>query len=81
VDVSKEDGMRDRLMTIGTAKRIRVRIPFVGSRSAWDCRPFGFGRIIAPVVDGVIEIAPDVHLDLATGTLQSRESGAERRSA
>jgi hypothetical protein len=73
--------MRDHLTTIGTAKRIRVRIPFVGSRSAWDCRPFGLGRIIAPVADGVIEITPGVHLDLATGTLLSSEYGSERRSA
>jgi hypothetical protein len=77
----KEERMRDRLTTIGTAKRIRVRMPIVGSRSAWDCRPFGLGRIIAPVTDGVIEIAPDVHLDLASGTVFSRESGSERRSA
>jgi hypothetical protein len=73
--------MRHHVVTIGTAKRIRVRLPLAGSRSAWDCRPFGFGRIIAPVANGMIEIAPDVHLDLATGTLRARESGAERRSA
>jgi len=65
---------------LGTAKRIRVRMPVVGSRSAWDCRPFGFGRIIAPVARGTIEIAPGVYLDLDSGAL-SVETSAVRRSA
>jgi len=72
--------MKDYLRTIGTARRIRVRMPISGYRSAWDCRPFGFGRIVAPVIDGVIDIAPGVHLNLATGRLRS-ESESERRSA
>ena len=72
--------MERRMKSLGTAKRIHVRMPISGFRYAWDCRPFGFGRIIAPVADGVIEIAQDVHLDLATGTLRG-ESSSERRSA
>jgi hypothetical protein len=72
--------MERPLKSIGTAKRIRVRMPVSGVRYAWDCRPFGFGRIIAPVAPGVIEIAPGVHLTLATGELRS-EAGSERRSA
>ena len=72
--------MEKTLKNLGTAKRIRVRIPLVGSRSAWDCRPFGFGRVIAPVVRGAIEIAPGVQLDLASGALRA-ESRADKRSA
>ena len=65
---------------LGAAKRIRVRLPFSRTRSAWDCRPFGFGRIVAPVASGVIEIASGVHLDLATGELRC-EVSSHRRSA
>ena len=72
--------MEKALKYLGTAKRIRVRMPLAGSRSAWDCRPFGFGRMIAPVARGTIEIAPGVHLDLASGTLRV-ESTTHRRSA
>ncbi len=72
--------MERHLRTIGTAKRIRVRMPLSGVRSAWDCRPFGFGRIIAPIATGEIEIAPEVYLDLATGTVRT-ESRPERHSA
>ncbi len=64
----------------GTAKRIRVRMPLSATRYAWDCRPFGFGRIVAPVASGVIEITPGVHLNLATGELRS-EASSQRRSA
>ena len=72
--------MQNQLRHLGRAKRIRVRMPLSGTRSAWDCRPFGMGRIIAPIARGVIEIADGVHLDLATGALHS-EAQAERRSA
>jgi hypothetical protein len=55
-------------------------MPLSAIRSAWDCRPFGFGRIVAPMVSGVIEIAPGVDLNLATGEVRAvRES--QRRSA
>jgi len=72
--------MQRRSKGLGNAKRIRVRLPLGCSRSAWDCRPFGFGRIIAPVATGEIEIASGVHLDLNTGTIRS-ETSAQRRSA
>ena len=65
---------------LGNAKRIRVRLPLGSSRSAWDCRPFGFVRIVAPVADGEIEVACGVYLDLSTGALRT-EPTAERRSA
>lgn len=72
--------MERRSKVLGCAKRIRVRMRFSGSRSAWDCRAFGFGRIVAPVASGVIEIAPGVELNLATGELQVEES-THRHSA
>jgi len=56
---------------IGSAKRIRVELPLGDVREAWDCRPFGLGRIIAPQLAVQIEIAPGTHLDLRTGELQS----------
>jgi len=71
--------MAKQLKTLGHAKRIRIR-RFAESCSAWDCRPFGFGRIVAPITSGVIEIAPEVHLDLATGELQA-DIRSQRRSA
>lgn len=72
--------MEHSLKTLGTAKRVRVRMPLGAWRSAWDCRPFGFGRIIAPIAEGEIEITPGVDLDLATGTLRGK-GGFQRRSA
>jgi len=65
---------------VGTAKRVRVRMPFRATRSAWDCRPFGFGRVVAPLVSGAVEIAPGVDLDLATGELWAIR-GTQRDSA
>ena len=65
---------------LGNAKRIRVRMPFGSTRAAWDCRPFGFGRIVAPVANGEIEIYSGVYLDLHTGVLRS-DLATERRSA
>jgi len=72
--------MDKRYKCIGRAKRIRVRTPLGRSRSAWDCRAFGFGRIVAPVADGEIEIAHAVYLNLSTGALRT-EAATERRSA
>lgn len=72
--------MERQSRAIGTAKRIRARMPFSGVRYAWHCRPFGFGRIIAPIAIGEIEIARDVYMDLATGTLRT-EGRSERCSA
>ena len=72
--------MESRCKKLGTAKRIRVRMPFLTQRYAWDCRPFGFGRIVAPVTTGAIEVAPGVHLDLATGEIRT-DAYSQRRSA
>jgi hypothetical protein len=65
---------------VGTAKRVRVQMPFKAVRSAWDCRPFGFGCIVAPIASGTIEIAPGVDLDLSNGELWA-VSGKQRDSA
>jgi hypothetical protein len=70
----------EKRKNLGRAKRIRVRLPFGSSRSAWDCRPFGFGRIVAPVIDGEIEVAGGVYLNLSTGALRA-DQAIERRSA
>lgn len=65
---------------LGFAKRIRTRMPLSACRSAWDCRPFGFGRIVAPRIDAVIEIDDGVLLNLASGELLANVSSS-RRSA
>ena len=72
--------MKMKCTHLGTAKRIRVRMPFSAIRSAWDCRAFGFGRIVAPVASGVIEIGPGVDLNLQTGDLVA-VGGSQCRSA
>lgn len=59
---------------LGLAKRIRVRLRFAGSRRAWDCRPFGYGRVVAPVTRGEIEVAPGVDLNLRTGELRAHRT-------
>jgi hypothetical protein len=64
--------------TLGHAKRIRVRMPLSVTRSAWDCRPFGLGRIIAPRIDMVVQIADGVHLNLATGEIRADVHSARR---
>jgi len=58
---------------LGRAQRIRVEMPLGAWREAWDCRPFGFGRVVAPVLPIEIELEPGTHLDLATGEVR-RES-------
>ena len=72
--------MEDRNRCLGTAKRVRVRTTYGSSCSAWDCRAFGFGRVVAPVAQGEIEIAPGIHLNLTTGTLRT-EANLQQRSA
>jgi hypothetical protein len=72
--------MHRQTKVLGRARRIRVRTAFSGHCQAWDCRPFGFGRIVAPVATGSIEIAPGVELNLATGELRA-EGSLERRLA
>jgi hypothetical protein len=54
---------------VGRAARIRVRLPLGAQREAWDCRPFGKGRIVAPRTTGSIEL-DGLQLDLANGELR-----------
>src|SRR5437868_5094689 len=63
---------------LGQAQRIRVRMPLSATRMAWDCRPFGFGRIVTPRVRATIEIADGVHLNLMTGELRADVQSARR---
>ena len=72
--------MERQARMLGRATRIRVRLPLGAIARAWDCRPFGFGRIVAPVAQGRIEIAPHVELDLATGDICA-EPNWQTRSA
>ncbi|MBI3782495.1 MAG: hypothetical protein HY270_03740 [Deltaproteobacteria bacterium] len=64
---------------LGFAKRIRVRVG-LGTRAAWDCRPFGFGRIVAPRMEAFVQIADGVHLHLASGEIMA-DASSSRRSA
>ena len=62
--------MRLAKNVLGSARRVQVRMPLGARCEAWDCRPFGFGRIIAPMLPTVMELAPGTHLDLFTGELR-----------
>ena len=55
---------------IGSAKRIRVELACGEVRGAWDCRRFGFGRIVAPTLPVQIDLDHGTQLDLRTGELQ-----------
>lgn len=57
----------DRSKRVGFARRIRVQMPLGARHAAWDCRPFGLGRIIAPSLPTRVEIAHGTWLDLASG--------------
>ena len=57
---------------VGCASRIRIEMPLGARQDAWDCRPFGMGRIIAPKTTGIVELEPGMHLDLATGELRAQ---------
>jgi hypothetical protein len=59
---------------VGIAKRIRVQMPLGARHEAWDCRPFGLGRIIAPALPTRVEIAQGTWLDLASGEVVARHS-------
>lgn len=61
---------------VGFARRIRVRMPLLAVRGAWDCRAFGWGRIVAPRLRTRIEIAPGIQLDLWTGEVRARSGRA-----
>lgn len=65
-----------KMKTIGAAKRITVELGFGGHRRAWDCRPFGFGRVVAPTLPTEIELQPGTHLDLRTGELRAAITSA-----
>ncbi len=59
------------MKTIGSAQRVRVAMPLGAQRDAWDCRPFGLGRVVAPQIATMIELAPGTYLDLRTGELRA----------
>ena len=59
-----------RMKTIGKAKRVRVETPLGERCSAWDCRAFGFGRLVAPRLPIRVELQPGTHLDLRSGELR-----------
>ena len=65
-----------KMKTIGAAKRISVDLGMGARQRAWDCRPFGFGRVIAPILPVQIELRPGTHLDLHTGELRAETSVA-----
>jgi hypothetical protein len=56
-----------KVRTIGCAKRVRVKMPLGKTCRAWDCRHFGLGRIVTPVLPIEIELNPGMHLDVHTG--------------
>jgi hypothetical protein len=58
------------MKTIGKAKRVRVDMPLGERCSAWDCRPFGFGRLVTPRLPIQVELQPGTHLDLRSGELR-----------
>ena len=55
---------------VGCAKRIHVRTVLGEVEEAWDCRPFGLGRVVAPVMPVDIELRPGTHLNLHSGELR-----------
>jgi hypothetical protein len=63
-----------KMRTIGSAKRINVELGMGAKYRAWDCRPFGFGRVVTPILPVQIELEPGTHLDLHTGELLAERS-------
>lgn len=63
--------MEGRSKTIGYARRIRVQLPLGARREAWDCRPFGLGRVVAPALPTQVEIAQGTYLDLTSGEVRT----------
>jgi hypothetical protein len=59
--------------SVGCATRVRVELPLGARRGAWDCRRFGLGRIVTPVLPMQIELVPGMHLDLCNGELFKEE--------
>ena len=66
--------MTTGLRKLGFAKRILVQTRFGAQHGAWDCRPFGLGRIVAPILATQIELVPGTELDLTTGEISTRET-------
>ena len=46
-------------------------MPLGVRHEAWDCRPFGLGRVIAPELPTHVEIAQGTYLDLSSGELRA----------
>lgn len=63
--------MEDHSRRVGYAKRIRVQMPLGVRHEAWDCRPFGYGRVIAPEIPTCVEIAQGTFLDLSSGEVRA----------
>lgn len=68
--------MTTRGKRIGYAKRVRARSPFGTRLWAWDCRPFGLGRVAAPALATRVEIARDTTLDLVSGEVRLATAAA-----
>jgi len=65
--------MRDHSRRVGFAQRIHVQMPLGERHEAWDCRPFGLGRVIAPALPTRVEIARGTYLDLSSGEVRAAE--------
>jgi hypothetical protein len=63
--------MNELSRRVGFARRIRVQMPFGAREKAWDLRPFGLGRVIAPELPARVEIAQGTFLDLASGEIRA----------
>lgn len=59
------------MKTLGCAKRVTVETPLGERRGAWDCRPFGFGRIVTPRLPIKVELDHGTHLNLRSGALRA----------
>ena len=59
-----------KMKTVGCAKRVHVETLLGERHGAWDCRAFGFGRVVTPVMPMQIELEPGTHLDLHSGELR-----------
>ena len=59
--------MEEHSRTVGYARRVRVQLPLGVRHQAWDLRPFGLGRVIAPALPTRVEIARGTYLDLSSG--------------
>jgi hypothetical protein len=68
--------MEARSRRIGYAKRIRVQLPLGVRHDAWDCRPFGLGRVVAPTLPTRVEIAQGTYLDLSSGEVRAAARSA-----